>query len=148
MFAHGGWAHIILNMLALFVCGVPVEKAIGTKEFLLFYFVSGILAGVVSFVIFLFTAPQTFLLGASGAIFAVQLAFAVIYPRARMLIWGIIPMRAPVMVLVFTALELVQAVTGTGAGVAHLTHLAGFATGWLYLVVRFGVKPWKALTMK
>jgi membrane associated rhomboid family serine protease len=135
-------------MLALFVFGVPLERKIGSKEFLLYYFVTGILAGLFSFCIYLFTAPTTFLLGASGAIFAVELAFAALYPDARVFVWGIIPLRAPVMVIVFTALELVQTVVGTGGGVAHLTHLFGFATGWLYFVVRFGRNPGRLMLQR
>ena len=61
---------------------------------------------------------------------------------------GILPLRAPVMVLVFTALELFSSVTGFRAGVAHLTHLAGFAVGWVYFLARFGTNPWKALTRR
>jgi membrane associated rhomboid family serine protease len=146
MFAHGGWSHIIFNMLALFIFGTPVERRIGTKEFVLYYMLTGILAGVFSFFVYLFTSPYTFLLGASGALFAVQLLYAALFPTYIIYIWGILPLRAPIMVLGFTALEIFSAFTGFNAGVGHLTHLAGFAFGWVYMLVRFRYNPWRMIS--
>ena len=119
----------------------------GSREFLLYYLLTGMLAGVFSFLVYLFSGSlMVTLMGASGAIFAVQLAFAAFYPDSIIYLWGILPLRAPVMVLGFTALEVVFMVTGLGGNVAHATHLAGFAFGWIYFIVRFGINPWKALT--
>jgi membrane associated rhomboid family serine protease len=146
MFVHGGISHLAFNMLALFIFGTQVERRMGSKEFLLYYMTTGILAGIFSFAIYLFTgAYMVFLLGASGAIFAVQLAYAVLFPDAVVYVWGILPLRAPIMVLGFTAIELFSQVFGRRSGVAHLTHLAGFAFGWLYFLIRFGINPWKSL---
>ena len=148
MFVHdpGSPSHIIFNMLALFIFGTQVERQIGSREFLLYYLLTGILAGIFSFAVFVFTGSWiVFLMGASGAIFAVQLAYAVLFPRSIVYIWGILPLRAPIMVLVFTAIELVSMIAGFRGNVAHLTHLAGFAFGWIYFLVRFGINPWKAL---
>jgi membrane associated rhomboid family serine protease len=147
MFAHGGITHLLFNMLALFIFGTQVERHMGSREFLLYYLMTGILAGVFSFFVYWFTgAYGVRLVGASGAIFAVQLAYAAFFPNAVIFIWGILPLRAPVMVLGFTALELVSSVFGFRSGVAHFTHLAGFAFGWIYFLTRFGINPWKALT--
>ena len=149
MFMHDGISHILFNMLALFIFGLPVEKQIGSKEFLLYYFVTGTLAGFFSFIIFFFTDNYgAVLMGASGAVYAVQLAYAVLFPNSIIYIWGILPLRAPVMVLGFTALSLVFMFTGAQRNVAHLTHLAGFAFGWLYFMIRFNVSPWRRLTGK
>ncbi len=146
MFAHASVSHLLVNMLGLFFFGPPVEKRIGTKEFLLFYFLTGIAAGLFSFAVYLVTgAYYVSLLGASGALFAVLLAYASFYPDSRIFIWGLIPVRAPFMVLGYAAIELFAAVGGRSGGVAHLTHLAGFAFAWAYFVVRFGVNPWRAL---
>jgi len=148
MFVHDprSISHILFNMLALFIFGHQVERHMGSKEFLLYYLLTGILAGFFSFLIYIFTGfIWVNLMGASGAIFAVQLAFAVLFPRSIIYIWGIIPLRAPVMVLGFTALELVFMITGLGGNVAHATHLAGFAFGWVYFLARFGINPWRAL---
>jgi membrane associated rhomboid family serine protease len=145
MFAHGNFSHIFFNMFALFIFGSAIEKRMGSIEFLLYYFITGIGAGVFSFIVFLIFGQNTFLLGASGALFAVQLCYATILPDAVVYVWGILPLRAPVMVLVFTAIEMFSALTGANAGVAHLTHLAGFAFGWLYFLVRFRYNPWRSL---
>ena len=147
MFIHSGFNHIIFNMLALFIFGIHVEKQMGSREFLLYYFVTGTLAGFFSFLIYIFTGNlNVTLIGASGAIYAVQLAYAVLYPNSIVYVMGILPLRAPVMVLGFTALSLIFMFTGAQKDVAHLTHLAGFAFGWLYFMVRFGVSPWRRLT--
>jgi len=146
MFVHGGFSHILFNMLALFIFGIQVERQMGSREFLLFYFVTGTLAGIFSFVVYYLTGSyRVILMGASGAIFAVELAYAVFFPNAIIYIWGILPLRAPVMVLGFTALELVSSIFGMNQGVAHFTHLAGFAFAWLYFVIRFGISPWRRL---
>jgi membrane associated rhomboid family serine protease len=147
MFIHGGFSHIIFNMLGLFIFGTQVERQMGSSEFLLYYFLTGILAGVFSFAVYYFTgAYRVALMGATGALFAVELAYAVFFPDSIIYIWGILPLRAPVMVLGFTALELFFSVTGMNSGVAHFTHLAGFAFGWLYFPVRFRMSPWRRLT--
>jgi membrane associated rhomboid family serine protease len=144
MFVHGGFSHILFNMLALFIFGMHVERQMGSREFLLFYFLTGTLAGIFSFVVYYFTgAYGVILMGASGAIFAVELAYAVFFPTSVIYIWGILPLRAPVMVLGFTALELVSSIFSLNQGVAHLTHLAGFGFAWLYFVIRFGINPWR-----
>jgi membrane associated rhomboid family serine protease len=147
MFMHGGLMHILFNMLGLFVFGTQVERYMGSREFLLFYLVTGTMAGLFSFLAYwLIGDVFTSLVGASGALFAVELAYAVFFPNSILYLWGILPLRAPVMVLGFTALELVFSVTGLKSGVAHFTHLAGFAFAWLYFRIRFGIYPWRRLT--
>lgn len=142
MFAHAGFSHIFFNMLALFMFGTHTERRMGSREFLVYYLLSGFLAGVFSFAVYMVSgAGNVRLLGASGAIFAVQLAYASFFPDSRIYLWGILPLRAPVMVLAFTAIELVSTVFGVANGVAHLTHIAGFGFGWLYFVIRFGANP-------
>jgi membrane associated rhomboid family serine protease len=146
MFVHDPrtWSHILFNMLGLLIFGIQVERRMGSREFLLYYFITGTLAGIVSFGVYFFTGANAILMGASGALFAVELAFAAFYPDTLVYIWGIIPLRAPVMVLGYTALELFFSFTGIQRGVAHFTHLSGFAAGWLYFVIRFGINPWRA----
>jgi membrane associated rhomboid family serine protease len=149
MFIHGSLSHLLFNMFALFVFGLQVERRMGSREFLLFYMATGILAGFFSFIVYALSGNwRIFLMGASGAIFAVQLAYASLFPEAVIYIWGILPLRAPVMVLVFTALEIFSLITGMGGNVAHFTHLAGFAFGWIYFLARFGINPWDSLTRR
>jgi len=159
MFMHGGISHLFFNMLGLFIFGVHVERQMGSKEFLLYYFLTGALAGVFSFFVYYITGPSfeelaryppayrygIALIGASGALYAVQLAYAVFFPNSVIYIWGIIPLRAPIMVLAFTVLSLFFIITGGGGNVAHITHLAGFAFGWVYFLIRFGVNPLRRL---
>ena len=146
MFMHGNFQHIFFNMLGLFIFGLHVERQMGSKEFLLYYFITGTLAGIFSFAAYFYTRNYyVVLLGASGALFAVELAYAVLFPDSIIYIWGILPLRAPVMVLGFTALELFFSITGGRGNVAHLTHLAGFGFGWIYFLARFGINPWRRL---
>lgn len=146
MFAHGGISHLLINMLGLFFFGTPVERHMGSKEFLLFYLVTGFFAGLFSFILYWATGSgYVFLLGASGALFAVQLAYATFFPDSLVYLWGILPLRAPIMVLGFTAIELFSSIFGLSSGIAHITHLAGFAFAWLYFVIRYGANPWHYL---
>jgi len=147
MFMHANFSHILFNMLGLFIFGLHVERQMGSKEFLLFYLVTGMLAGIFSFAVYCFTGNMlAALVGASGALYAVMLAYAVFFPTSIIYIWGIIPLRAPIMVLGYTILSMFFIVTGRGGNVAHSTHLAGFGFAWIYFMVRFGVNPWRRLT--
>jgi membrane associated rhomboid family serine protease len=142
MFVHSGWSHIFFNMLALFLFGIQLERRMGSAEFLVFYFFTGIGAGVAT--VFINAASGMGMIpvvGASGAIFGLLLGFASFFPDARIFIFGILPMRAPVAVLLYAGIEVVLQITNFQSGVAHLTHLAGIAFAYLYLVVRFGMNP-------
>lgn len=142
MFVHGGTWHLLFNMLGLFFFGFQLERRIGSNEFLLFYLLSGLLAGLLSFAVYVATGTfNVALVGASGAVFAVLLAFATFFPTATILLFGIIPVRAPLLVLGYAALELFNMVSRTGGNVAHMTHLIGFAVAFLYLVVRLRINP-------
>ena len=130
MFAHANLTHLLVNMLGLLFFGTTVEKEMGSREFILYYLLTGVLAGVFSLAAYLLSGGITIsLLGASGAVFAVLLAYATLEPRSQILIWGIIPVRAPIMVIGYTLIELFSQVFGSASSVAHLTHLAGFGFG-------------------
>jgi membrane associated rhomboid family serine protease len=142
MFVHGSWSHIFFNMLALFLFGIQLEQRMGSTEFLLYYFVCGIGAGVAT--VFINNSAGMGMIpvvGASGAIYGLLLAFASFFPDARIFIFGILPMRAPVAVLLYAGIEVVSQLMLPRSGVAHLTHLAGLVFGYLSLVVRFGINP-------
>ncbi len=143
MFAHSGISHLLFNMLGLFFFGTQVEHELGSWEFLLFYMLTGILAGFFSLAVYWYTGTyMVFLLGASGAVFAVLLAFATIYPNAQVYVFGLIPMRAAVLVTLYTFIEIFSQIRG-GSNVAHMTHLAGFGFAYLYFLLRVGVNPGK-----
>ncbi|MGA2641769.1 MAG: rhomboid family intramembrane serine protease [Spirochaetia bacterium] len=142
MFFHAGWTHLFFNMLALFMFGIQLEQKMGSTEFLFYYFFSGIGAGLATGLLFeAMGLGGTYVLGASGAIFAVLLAFATFFPDARIFIFGILPMRAPTLVAVYAGIEIFSQLINPRSGVAHLAHLTGLAFGYLYLVVRFGMNP-------
>ncbi len=144
MFVHAGVWHLLFNMLALFLFGLPLERNLGSSEFLLYYFVAGLGAGLTTLLVNYYSGLGSIpVVGASGAIYALLLAYATLFPDARIFIFGLIPLRAPVAVLLFAGLELYFQLSGTMGGVAHLAHLAGLLFGYLYFLVRFGVNPLK-----
>ncbi|HOI23231.1 MAG: rhomboid family intramembrane serine protease [Spirochaetia bacterium] len=146
MFAHADISHLLVNMLGLFIFGTAVERSMGSKEFLLFYLLTGTLAGITSFGIYVATGSwYTMLLGSSGAVYALLLAFAVLNPEARIFLYGILPVRAPILVLGYAGIEIASQLFSFRSSVAHLTHLAGFFWSWLYFVLRFGINPAKRL---
>ena len=144
MFMHGGIWHLMFNMLALYMFGSPLERKIGTREFLLFYFLVGTLSGVASFTVYYLTGQWfTILLGASGAIYGVLLLFSVFFPSSVVLLFGILPMRAPTLVLLYFCIEFFGSVFSSG-GVGHATHLFGLVFALLYVMIRMRINPLRA----
>lgn len=138
MFLHAGISHILFNMLSLYFFGSRVEQRLGPERFFVLYFLSGIAGALLSFVF----SPRSAILGASGAVFGVSLAFAWFWPRDQILIWGIIPVEARWLVAFMTLLALF----GVGSGTAHFAHLGGFLGAYLYLLFlerRHGAKQFK-----
>ncbi len=167
MFVHANFNHLFFNMLGLFFFGLSTERAIGSKEFTLLYLLTGILCGLFSLAVYYFVGlydisignlvqigfsrgipigvPQTYiikLVGASGAIYGILLSYAVIFPRSRIFIWGIIPVPAPILVGVYAIIEFFSQFISS-SNVAHMTHLAGFGFAYLYFLIRMGVNPIK-----
>ena len=142
MFVHATFWHLFFNMLALFLFGIQLEQRMGSTEFLLYYFVCGIGAGVATVLINAATGQGMIpVVGASGAIYGVMLAFAAFFPDARIFIFGILPIRAPVALAAYALIEIVSQLANFRSGVAHLTHLAGLLFGYLYLLVRLDMNP-------
>ena len=142
MFDHANFWHIFFNMLTLFMFGVQLEHKMGSTEYLVFYFVCGVGAGLATLAVNYAAGMGAIpVLGASGAIFGLLLAFATFFPDARVLFFGFIPMRAPLMVLIFVAINLFNQFTNPGGGIAYLTHLSGAVFGYVYFLVRFGINP-------
>lgn len=129
MFIHGGLWHIAFNMLALFFFGPQVEARLGSRRFLWLYFVSGISGALLSLIM----TPGAAIVGASGAVFGVMLAFAYFWPDAPIMIWGIIPVPARILVILTTVLALWSGLGGGGGGIAHFAHLGGYAGAFIYL---------------
>ncbi len=140
MFSHASFWHLFSNMLALFVFGNVIEKIIGTREFVLFYFLTGTLSGVASYLTYWYTGMYyTVILGASGAIYALLFLFSVLFPTAVVLLFGIIPMRAPLLVLLYFLIEFISMFRTDGT--AHLVHLYGLLFAILYSTIRMRMNP-------
>jgi len=148
MFLHGGWAHLLGNMLYLWVFGDNVEDRLGRGQFLIFYLVCGTLATV----LFAGMNPSstTTLVGASGAIAGVLGAYLVMYPTALVRVFippfFFLPLPA---VLVLGGWFVLQVWTDriagqTGAGIAYFAHVAGFVAGML-IALLLGQRPQRPL---
>lgn len=145
MFLHGGLWHILLNMLVLFMFGMPLERRVGSSEFLLYYFITGIGAGIATVAVNWYTGQAMVpVVGASGALVGVMLAFATYNPDARIFVY-FFPLPARIAVLVFTILEVFALIRRPNSGIAHLTHLSGLIFGYLYFLIRLRINPIREL---
>jgi membrane associated rhomboid family serine protease len=131
MFLHGGISHLIFNLLALWMFGGELESYWGSRKFLRFFLFCGIGAGICTVVI----TPYQFIpvIGASGAIYGILLAFGWLFPNRLIYIYFLFPIPAKYMVIIFGLIELFSSVSGTGGGIAHLTHLGGLLFGLFYM---------------
>ena len=139
-FLHGGISHIFFNMLGLYMFGSDIERLFGSRFYLAYYFASVIAAALCHLgVTALMGAPPAPMVGASGGVYGLLLAFGWYFPQRRVvLLFPPIPMSARTFVIVFGVLELFFGVTGTAAGVAHFAHLGGMLGGWLMIEYRRG----------
>jgi membrane associated rhomboid family serine protease len=139
MFLHGGLAHILFNMLALWMFGTELERTWGTRYFLKFYFVTGIGAGLLTVVFSLLPfdfARQLYhadVIGASGAIYGLLLAYGLYFPDRPIYLWFLFPVPAKIFVLIMGLIAFYSSVAGAGGGVANATHLGGLLVGYVYL---------------
>ena len=162
MFMHGGWDHLFFNMFALWMFGCVVERVWGPRKFLFYYISCGVGAGLfqeaaqlvqfymmASEQISQFGLPEVIranaaglstwtTVGASGAIYAILLAFGMIFPEERIFIFPLpIPIKAKWFVMIYAGIELFSAISTTGDNVAHLAHLGGMVFGF------FMIRYWK-----
>jgi membrane associated rhomboid family serine protease len=141
MFVHspGDFFHILFNMLAVWMFGVELEQRWGTQAFARYYAVTGIGAGfshlAVSLLPFegtsgMYDAP---VVGASGAVYGIILAWAILFPHRQVLFMFVFPLPARVFAAIFGGIAFLSAASGRGGNVAHVAHLGGMVFGWLYL---------------
>lgn len=135
MFVHLTFAHIFMNMLALFFFGPPLEQRWGGRFFLKYYLITGLGGAVFSVLLYSVIGPTT-MIGASGAIFGLLLAFALNWPDAKIYVYFVFPVPAKWFVGVLGAFTLLSTVRGSGGGVAHWAHLGGLVSGFVFL--RYG----------
>ena len=101
MFVHGSVSHFLFNMLSLYIFGSAVERRIGSREFTLYYLLCGTLCGVASYAMYYLANTNVVLLGASGAIYALLILFSALYPSAVIYVFGIIPVQAPLLIIIY-----------------------------------------------
>ena len=134
-FLHGGLVHLFFNMFAVFMFGSDIERVLGSKRFLFYYLTSVVGAAVMHLVVVASAQlPPAPVVGASGGVFGLLLAFGMMFPkRMVLLIFPPIPMPAWLFVTLYGIMELYLGVTQTAPGIAHFAHLGGMATGFALL---------------
>jgi hypothetical protein len=134
MFLHGSFTHLFFNMFALWMFGCVIENVWGPRRFIFYYILCGIGAGLTQEVVQFFTVAGGLTIGASGAIYAILLAFGMIFPNERLFIIPFpFPIKAKWLVMGYIAIELFSAMSGPGDGVAHMAHLGGMLFGFLLI---------------
>ncbi len=131
LFLHWGLFHLIFNLFALWMFGSDLERLWGPRQFLFFFFLTGIGAGLTS--VLLQPSATTPTVGNSGAVFGILLAYGLLFPDRPILLWMIIPIKAKWFVALFGAIELVSSFSDPGSGVSHVAHLGGMLFAFLYL---------------
>jgi membrane associated rhomboid family serine protease len=133
LFLHGGFGHILFNMLALWMFGLDLEREWGTRQFLKYYFYCGIAAGVcviASGLLFGQMGART--IGSSGAIFGLLLAFGVLYPDRTVLMSFLFPIKAKYFVMIIGVIAFMSSFR-VNTGISDIAHLGGLVFGYIYL---------------
>ena len=125
-----GISHILLNMLGLWVFGRELEQAWGKEKFLKYYFLTGIGSGIVTFIFQMDSSNPV--IGASGAVYGVLLAYGISYPNRMLYIWGLIPVRSMWLVIIMGAIAFFG-LLGKADGISHVTHISGMLIGYALL---------------
>jgi membrane associated rhomboid family serine protease len=131
IFIHGSFFHILFNMFGLYMFGSELERLWGTRQFTKYFFICGIGAGLTS-VIATPNSPIP-IVGASGALFGLLLAYGVLFPNRIIYLYMIIPVPAKWLVIIIGAIAFLSSMSASGTGVAHMAHLGGMLFGFLYL---------------
>ena len=125
-----GISHILLNMLGLWVFGRELEQAWGKTKFLRYYFIIGIGSGLITY--FFQMNSDNPVIGASGAVYGVLLAYGVSYPNRMLYIWGLIPVRSLWLVIIMGSIAFFG-LLGNADGISHVTHISGMLIGYVLL---------------
>ncbi|UZJ41420.1 rhomboid family intramembrane serine protease [Prosthecochloris sp. SCSIO W1101] len=147
MFMHGGLAHILFNMFALWLFGTEIANYWGTKEFTAYYFICGIGAALINLLTTIGSPYPT--VGASGAIFGILLAFGMMFPDRYIFLYFLFPIKAKYFIAGYAAIELLMGINnagmGSGSNIAHFAHLGGMVVGFAYIKFRqqgFSFSDW------
>lgn len=141
-----GISHILLNMLGLWVFGRELEEAWGKNNFLRYYFITGIGSGLITFLFNMNSDDPV--IGASGAVYGILLAYGVSYPNRMLYIWGLIPVRSMWLVIIMGAIAFFG-LLGNTDGISHVTHISGMIIGYILLKKKWRWRDiWFALRKK
>jgi membrane associated rhomboid family serine protease len=140
-FLHANFNHLFFNMLGLWMFGTELEHVWGQRRFVIFYFASVLAAALTQLAVNLVMGSAGPTVGASGGLFGLLLAFAMLFPNRTILLFFVIPMKAKWLALLYGVLELYQGVYVMNSGVAHFAHLGGMLGGYLTLRYWRGQAP-------
>ena len=132
MFVHGDFFHIFMNMFVLWMFGSEMESIWGRSEFLKYYFTTGIGSGLI-WLLFNLGNPHAVLIGASGAIYGVLLAYGLMFPNRKVLIYFLFPVKVKYFVIFLGGMAFISSMGSSGSNISHLTHLSGMVIGFIYL---------------
>ena len=132
MFIHGDFFHIFMNMFVLWMFGSEMESIWGSRGFLKYYFITGIGSGLI-WLLLNISNPFSVLIGASGAIYGVLLAYGLMFPNRKVLIYFLFPIKVKYFVLLLGVIAFISSIGDTGSNISHLTHLSGMLIGFIYL---------------
>jgi len=131
MFLHDGFFHIFINMFTLYMFGNDLERVWGPKRFLTYYFVTGIGAGLCSYIVGVNALSVT--IGASGAIYGLLLAYGLLYPERLVYLYFLFPVKVKWLVLFMGVIAFLSSITASAPGVANVAHLGGILVGYVFL---------------
>ena len=129
-FLHANFMHIFFNMLMLWMFGMEIENIMGSSKFLVFYLLSGIGGGLLQI---LLGSSNGFVIGASGAVFGVMVAFAMFFPNRLIYIYFLLPVKAKYLIVFLMVIEFMS--VSNGGVIAHLAHLGGAITAFLFIIL-------------
>ena len=143
MFIHGDFFHVFMNMFVLWMFGSEMEAIWGKKEFLKFYFITGIGSGLI-WLVFNFSGNAV-LIGASGAIYGILLAYGLMFPNRKVLIYFLFPVKVKYFVIFLGLMAFVSSLSYSGSNISHLTHLSGMMIGFVYMKSKWTIKRFSLL---
>lgn len=131
---HGSFTHILFNMFALWMFGIEIENLWGSKKFLYYYLLCGVVAGLFQiFLTPLLTGLGAATIGASGAIYGVMIAFGVMFPDRYIFLYFFIPIKAKYLITFMIIIEFFA--ISPGSNIAHLAHLGGALAGFIFILL-------------
>lgn len=142
MFIHGSFFHVAINMFVLWMFGSEMETIWGRREFLKYYFLTGIGSGIV-WLLFNLSNPMTILIGASGAVYGVLLAYGLMFPNRKVWLYFVVPIKVKWFVVFLGVVAFLSSLDNT-SNISHLAHLSGMLIGYTYLKYS---RHWRGLSI-